>query len=297
MSFDAVADIYDETRIVPNWVLLRFYEKILMKETRLNHDLVVLDAGIGTGRTVEPLLDFGTQLVGVDISKKMLKKMVEKVKGKLVRNQVNLICCDVTNLPFRTCSFDMVISIHVLHLLRKAKCMQAILEAKRVLKPKGSFIVAGHNQPELENEVGKKYLDLVLCTFRKRGVSKKPSTRSGIFEKMRVAKVFEHKTRRLLNRVLEKAMKYNYSDRYVIRKASSTEIYVIVWKETISISKIVDLLNKRFSSLEENLSPETFEKIKYELAKWRIEKMKENPFLEVRREFRFIMAQFRKPSP
>jgi ubiquinone/menaquinone biosynthesis C-methylase UbiE len=288
LSFDTIADIYDETRVVPNWVLRKFCEKILGKETRFNRDLVVLDAGVGTGRTVGPLLDFGVQLVGIDVSRRMLEKMVERVKGKPVRNQVSMIRGDVTNLPFRTGSFDMAISILVLPWLKKWK--RAILEAKRVLKPKGSFIAASHDSPELESEMGKMFLELEFETFGPRNF------RLDIFKrahKLRFAKkVFEHKATKLLNRVLEEAMKYYSPELYLRRKTTSTEAYAIVWKETISISTIEDLLTKRLSSLEGNLSTEASEKLKAELVKWRIDKMKEYPFLETKRRFRFTMIQF-----
>jgi ubiquinone/menaquinone biosynthesis C-methylase UbiE len=217
--------------------------------------------------------------------------MVERVKEKPERNQVNLIRGDVTYLPFRPHAFDMVISIHVLHLLKKWK--QAVLETKRVLKPKGSFIVADHNAPELENELGKKYLELDANTIKKRSGLKNLSTKLDISNTMCLAKeFFEHKRIKLLNCMLEKVRERNYWQSYLKRKASSIETYVILWKEIISVSKIVDLLDKRFSSLEEGLSTETYGKIKMELAKWRIEKTKTNPFLEIRREFNFTMVQF-----
>jgi len=291
MAFDDIAPIYDETRIIPNWVLYEFYKRILKKDIQSNHNLVVLDAGIGTGRTVMPLLDLNIQLVGIDLSKKMLRKMTEKLRGRVTKGQISLLVGDVTQLPFRDVSFDLIISVHVLHLLKKWK--QAIQETKRVLKPKGSFAVASHNAPELDNEMGRKYLELCHDTFQKRGAPKKLSTRLDISKRMRIVKgVFENKGMNLLNRALEKVTEYNSWESYLRRKVSSTETYAILWKEAISIYKIVDLLNKRFLSMKGSLSTEAHEKLKLELAKWRIEKIKKSPLLEIRREFKFTKVQF-----
>jgi ubiquinone/menaquinone biosynthesis C-methylase UbiE len=288
LSFDSVAEIYDETRVVPRWVLHKFYEKILGKETQTNRDLVVLDAGVGTGRTVGPLLDFGVQLVGIDVSRSMLEKMVERVREKHGGNQVSLIRSDVTSLPFKAGSFDMVISILVLPWLKKWK--QAILETKRVLKPGGSFIAASHDSPEFQNEKGKMFLELEFDTLRPKNF------RLNIFKRAHAMyvtkKVFEHKVMRLLNRLLEDIMKLYSCESYLKRKTSSREAYAILWKETISVSTISDLLNKRLSSLEGKLSTETFEKLKFELARWRVERMEENPLLETRRGFKFTIIKF-----
>lgn len=287
LSFDLVADTYDEIRATPKWVLRRFYETILKEEDRFDSNLIVLDAGVGSGRTVEPLLDFGIQLVGIDVSKKMLEKAAEKVKGKPVERHVNLVRGDVASLPFRTNSFDRVISIHVLWLLEKWK--QAILEAKRVLKPEGYFIAANHTSPEFENEVGRKYLKLELNTLGQRKLSK----RLNIFKEMRIArKVLEHRSTNLLKRALENVGRYYSEESYLTRKASSAERFAIVWKDIFSVYTIVDLLDKRISALKWSVSTETFEKLKLDLDNWRIKKMEKNPNLEIVREFTFTMVQF-----
>lgn len=70
----------------------------------------ILDLGVGTGRFAEPLQKAGYRVVGVDISKRMINKAMEKgVK--------NLLLADARRIPFRDKAFDVTISIHLLHLI------------------------------------------------------------------------------------------------------------------------------------------------------------------------------------
>lgn len=71
----------------------------------------ILDAGCGTGRFAKPLQVLGFEVVGIDISAKML----ERAKEKGARN---LLLSDICFLPFSDSSFDATISIHVLHLVK-----------------------------------------------------------------------------------------------------------------------------------------------------------------------------------
>jgi len=74
----------------------------------------ILDVGVGTGRFSKPLQDAGFEVVGIDVSEKMVKKAKEKgVK--------NLILSDACSLPFRDNVFDATICIHILHLISKWK--------------------------------------------------------------------------------------------------------------------------------------------------------------------------------
>jgi len=111
-SFDRVADKFDETRFYPDTVMgdiLNALEKVLVKGSR------TLDAGVGTGRFAGPLQKRGYDVVGVDISPRMLDKAREK-------GTENLFKGDLCALPFRDAVFSAAISIHVLHLIPSWKC-------------------------------------------------------------------------------------------------------------------------------------------------------------------------------
>jgi len=122
VSFDRVADIYDETRGLPPQIM----KKVVATLTNeLKGCKTILDAGVGTGRFARPLQNKGFELVGIDISEKMLEKANEKgVK--------NLHLADVRHLPFRDLSFDATICNSVLHLIEDWKT--ALREIIRVTR-------------------------------------------------------------------------------------------------------------------------------------------------------------------
>lgn len=120
VSFDRVADIYDKTRDLPPAVMKRTI-KTLVDELRGYR--TILDVGIGTGRYAKPLHENGFDVVGIDVSPKMLKKAVEKGLD-------NLLMSDACILPFKNSSFDATISAYLLHLIEDWKI--ALREITRV---------------------------------------------------------------------------------------------------------------------------------------------------------------------
>lgn len=133
-SFDRVADKFDETRFYPDTVMgdiLNALEKVLVKGS------MTLDAGVGTGRFAGPLQKRGYNVVGVDISPRMLGKAREKGTEDLFRG-------DLCALPFRDAVFRAAVSIHVLHLIPSWKC--ALGEIGRVTMDK--FLSVAFNKEE-----------------------------------------------------------------------------------------------------------------------------------------------------
>ena len=103
-EFDGISEIYDFTRQAATDVELRAVS------SELGDCCTILDVGVGTGRFAKPLSDLGFEIVGIDLSRKMMLK----AKQKGVRN---LILADAHNMPFKDETFDASIIIHVLHLL------------------------------------------------------------------------------------------------------------------------------------------------------------------------------------
>jgi len=111
ISFDRVAEIYDKTRSLPDEVMKELVKTL---SAELKDFTEIFDVGVGTGRFAEPLQKAGFEVVGVDIS----RKMVSKAREKSVRN---LLFADARFIPFRDKSFDVAISVHVLHLISEWK--------------------------------------------------------------------------------------------------------------------------------------------------------------------------------
>src|SRR3989449_9204491 len=106
LSFDRVAAIYDETRSLAPRVMARVLA-VLVDEL---HGKRVLEIGVGTGRYAVPLQKSGIRVVGVDISRKM-------VEIGLAKGLRDVIFADAARLPFKSGSFDVGTTNHVLHLI------------------------------------------------------------------------------------------------------------------------------------------------------------------------------------
>jgi ubiquinone/menaquinone biosynthesis C-methylase UbiE len=138
VSFDRAADYYDKTRTFPLDVMNRVVEILHdeLKDCRL-----ILDAGVGTGRFAGPLQKEGLEVVGVDISPKMLRKSVEK---KLK----DLMLADTLHLPFKDKAFDVAMSVHMLHLVSEWR--KALREIARVTRSSlFSVLVEKHGPNEV----------------------------------------------------------------------------------------------------------------------------------------------------
>jgi SAM-dependent methyltransferase len=91
----------------------------------------VLDLGCGKGRFARVLCERGAQVVGLDLSAAMLAAAagVDRVRASARR------------LPFATASFDRVVAVEVFEHLAPESLDQVCAEARRVLRPGGTFAV------------------------------------------------------------------------------------------------------------------------------------------------------------
>ncbi|WP_414336250.1 class I SAM-dependent methyltransferase, partial [Synechococcus sp. H55.2] len=139
VCFDRAADFYDATRSFPPAVEEEIADAILaaVGATPETH---FLEVGIGTGRIALPLIRRGCPYTGIDISERMLAVLRRKIEQSLgqMPPQVHLQMADATQLPYGDRCFDVVITVHVLHLIREWQ--QAIAEIRRVLKPSGVYL-------------------------------------------------------------------------------------------------------------------------------------------------------------
>jgi len=126
VSFDRIADVYDETRGLPPRVLA----KAIGVLAEALEGKRVLEVGVGTGRYAVPLQKSGIEVVGVDIAPRMVARALEKgLRG--------VVFADGAQLPFRSESFDAATTNHVLHLV--PDWQRVLREIDRVLRPGGSY--------------------------------------------------------------------------------------------------------------------------------------------------------------
>lgn len=136
ISFDRAADFYDATRAEPEEVASAMTEA-LVREIAAAGDGRVLEIGVGTGRITRPLAAEGVRICGVDISRRMMGRLVAQLTERHVAP--DLVLGDSTRLPLADGSFGAALSFHVLHLI--PDWQYAVEEIRRVLAPGGVFIL------------------------------------------------------------------------------------------------------------------------------------------------------------
>jgi ubiquinone/menaquinone biosynthesis C-methylase UbiE len=136
--FDSVAPVYDES--LPAHVV----EHYLRKRTRFVLEHCPrgegLDVGCGTGLLASRLAAAGYDMTGVDPSEGMLEVLRSR------KQAVRSVTASGTALPFPDDSFDLVLSVAVMHHIADADDVRRTLaEMVRVAKPSGRILVWDHN--------------------------------------------------------------------------------------------------------------------------------------------------------
>jgi SAM-dependent methyltransferase len=133
VSFDRVADRYDETRGG-----LRRGRDIAASIRPWLGAGPVLEVGVGTGVVATALTDAGVDVLGVDISAAMARRAYERIGARVVLG-------DARRLPIASATVAGVLFVWVLHLAGDIPA--AFAESARVLRP-GGRVVALHDGPE-----------------------------------------------------------------------------------------------------------------------------------------------------
>lgn len=106
---------------------------------RIQKEMILLDAGCGTGRNIKYLMEAGVDVFGVDVSESAIQQVREL--AALVAPHLpptNFSCSDLASLPHPDSSFDVVICSAVLHFANsEAHFKKMVTEQWRVLKPGG----------------------------------------------------------------------------------------------------------------------------------------------------------------
>lgn len=133
ISFDRAADFYDKTRSLTPEAAAQVRDLLA---SELTDRAPALEVGVGTGRIALPLAAAGIELVGVDLSGKMLERLVSNAGG---RAPFPIARADGTLLPFRDGSLGAAVASWVLHLIPPWREVAA--EMVRVVRPGGVLLV------------------------------------------------------------------------------------------------------------------------------------------------------------
>jgi ubiquinone/menaquinone biosynthesis C-methylase UbiE len=133
IPFDRAAEVYDETRRLTPAASAATTELLAAE---LGDRQASLEIGVGTGLIALPLSATGVPVVGLDLSRPMLGKIVEKSGGRM---PFPLVIGDATHLPFGDDRFGAAYARHVLHLI--ADWRTALTELVRAVVPGGVLLV------------------------------------------------------------------------------------------------------------------------------------------------------------
>jgi SAM-dependent methyltransferase len=147
VSFDRAAEYYDETRGYAAGVDAQIRDAIV-KELQADRSTRFLEIGIGTGRIALPFLQAGYRYFGVDIALSMMQRLRERLGP--AASAPGLVRSNAAALPFAAARFDVVIAVHIFHLI--AEWQQALAEVRRILRPGGVFLLAGDEPPDAQSE-------------------------------------------------------------------------------------------------------------------------------------------------
>ena len=134
-TWNTIAKSFDSTRRTP-WKECTDFIKTLSKKS------ILVDIGCGNGRHLIPSAMHCKSVIGLDVSKELLKIVQKKIyKNNL--NNVELIHSDAVNIPLTNCSVDAVLYIATLHNISKRyRRIKSLKEINRILKSNGKAIIS-----------------------------------------------------------------------------------------------------------------------------------------------------------
>jgi phosphatidylethanolamine/phosphatidyl-N-methylethanolamine N-methyltransferase len=157
-SQDSVIKIYDRWGRIYDIIFKRVFSEgrdVAVKMLDLKPGERLLEVGVGTGLSL-PLYSRRADIVGIDISSKMLEQASEKIDKHNLRN-VALQVMDAQKMDFPDNSFDCVTACYVVSAAPDPH--KVVSEIRRVCKPGGRIVFINHFKSH--NRVLAKFEELV----------------------------------------------------------------------------------------------------------------------------------------
>ncbi|MEN0076642.1 MAG: methyltransferase domain-containing protein [Paracraurococcus sp.] len=101
----------------------------------------VLEVGVGTGLAL-PLYDPRKRVVGIDLSRDMLRRAKERVATRRLRNVHGLAEMDAESMGFADASFDIAVAMFTATVVPDARRLYR--EMRRVVRPGGQLLFVNH---------------------------------------------------------------------------------------------------------------------------------------------------------
>jgi ubiquinone/menaquinone biosynthesis C-methylase UbiE/DNA-binding transcriptional ArsR family regulator len=127
-------------------------------EKLLPHNLILADVGCGTGSLTFELARFAAKVIGIDLSREMLRRARAIARERQFQN-VELRRADAAKLPLAAHSVDAAFCVMVLHFV--ADPARAIAGLCRITRPGGKVIVLDlveHKQDWMREQMAHRWL-------------------------------------------------------------------------------------------------------------------------------------------
>ena len=137
--FNKIADSYDFLNHALSFGMDFYWRKKAISKLT-NNPKRILDVGTGTADFAIAATKLEkAEIIGIDISEKMLEIGEKKVKSKGLQNKIQLQLADSENLPFENDCFDAITAGFGVRNFENLE--KGLLEMNRVLKPGGQVVI------------------------------------------------------------------------------------------------------------------------------------------------------------
>ncbi|GEP89437.1 Methyltransferase domain-containing protein [Chitinophaga terrae (ex Kim and Jung 2007)] len=119
----------------PSESVIQFIARNFYKKDR--KAIKILEVGCGTGANIWFISREGFQTYGIDGSSVAIDVATKRLAAEGLTS--NLICGDISSLPYETETFDAVIDVECLYANNRTSTERILEEIKRVLKRNGKF--------------------------------------------------------------------------------------------------------------------------------------------------------------
>ncbi|MBN1397815.1 MAG: bifunctional demethylmenaquinone methyltransferase/2-methoxy-6-polyprenyl-1,4-benzoquinol methylase UbiE [Bacteroidetes bacterium] len=145
--FDSIAGKYDFLNHTLSFGIDILWRKKLVKLLQDAHPQRILDAAVGTADlAIETARIKPTQIIGIDISQKMLDIAWSKIQNKNLTGTISLEIGEAERLRFDSCTFDAVISAFGVRNFENLKL--GLCEFYRVLCKGGIVMILEFSKPK-----------------------------------------------------------------------------------------------------------------------------------------------------
>ncbi|MBD2326347.1 class I SAM-dependent methyltransferase [Alkalinema sp. FACHB-956] len=236
--YDTIADIYDQTR----WLTESVAEEVadfIVELVNASPETSFLEPGVGTGLNVLPFVRRGYAVTGIDVSEEMLDQFRRKLHD--VPQNLSLIHADASELPFPDQSFDVVLTVHMVHTVANWKTF--LDEINRVLKPSGFYLNAQWITPPARMEF-ERYFRMILSKYEELRASKPVDK---VIEEINVEEYFHSK---------------GYQSTYVVAKE---------WRVSNTVEELLSFFKSRAYGLCWRVTDEIFAQVMEEFESFCVE--------------------------